>query len=58
MPIYQFKCMVCELEFEQLTTLEKKDKVVCLHCGSKEVKDVFSAFATKSSCAPSSSSFT
>ena len=40
MPIYQYRCLKCEEEFEIIMSLsersEKKTQVVCPACGSEE----------------------
>jgi len=37
MPIYEFRCMDCQAEFEELCRLDEK-AVPCPSCGSKHVE--------------------
>ncbi|MEJ5166399.1 MAG: zinc ribbon domain-containing protein [Thermoanaerobaculia bacterium] len=43
MPIYEYKCLKCEQEFEIFTFL-KDEKPLCPNCGSEEVKKKVSNF--------------
>jgi putative FmdB family regulatory protein len=46
MPVYDYLCNDCHKEFEKVLTLNEheKDKVVCPHCGSKNVEQEVKAF--------------
>jgi putative FmdB family regulatory protein len=45
MPIYEFKCLKCDLVFEKLfLTLSTRD-VTCPACGSEEVEKEYSMFS-------------
>lgn len=34
MPVYDFRCTACGHRFEQLTTISRRNQVVCPRCGS------------------------
>jgi len=42
MPLYEFVCNECGVEFEKLTPYDKINKTVCESCGSKDVKKLVS----------------
>jgi putative FmdB family regulatory protein len=47
MPIYEFKCMDCDHNFEELLKISEKDKKVhCPKCQSHNIKKAFSVFGT------------
>ena len=47
MPIYEFVCEKCHLEFEELfSSSSDNGSVACPGCGSENTRKVFSAFAT------------
>lgn len=48
MPIYEFKCVDCDAEFEELTTLAEVEagEVPCPDCGSTRVERRMSTFAS------------
>jgi len=46
MPIFEYRCLKCEAEFEKLI-LGKEVEVRCPSCDSAEVAKKFSAFAFK-----------
>ena len=50
MPIYEFKCKSCGHRFIQLV-LSKDLEIKCPKCGSKDVKKLFSSFASSSKSA-------
>ncbi len=59
MPIYEFVCKSCGKRFSQLVlNLEDKQEVKCPHCGSQDVKRVFSPFGSVGSSASSGSGCT
>ena len=35
MPMYQFICTKCGHVFEELTSIERRDKVICPKCGGE-----------------------
>ena len=47
MPIYEYCCQKCGLEFEQLL-LDRNASVQCPECGSSDPKKKMSVFAHKS----------
>jgi putative FmdB family regulatory protein len=46
MPHYEFVCHNCKKKFSNVLTLAQyeKDKVICPHCGSKNIGQCWSAF--------------
>ncbi len=47
MPIYEYVCNSCGKKFSQLVlSLEDKQDIRCPHCGSEDVKRVFSPFGS------------
>lgn len=46
MPIYEYKCQLCDTEFERLV-FGSEPEVECPHCNGKEVKRLMSAVAFK-----------
>lgn len=48
MPIFEYKCNMCQKEFEILTVSSKQEEVVCTNCGSTEVQKLLSASTVKS----------
>lgn len=44
MPIYEFQCLECEHEFEELV-LRRDEAVACPDCGADDVKRLLSGFA-------------
>ncbi|MCH8125239.1 zinc ribbon domain-containing protein [candidate division KSB1 bacterium] len=48
MPIYEYKCVECQKEFEIFHTSSGLDSVECPKCRSKETKKLFSTFASTS----------
>ncbi len=47
MPMYEFKCAACGMEFEELASLAEVEagKVPCPDCESKKVERLMSTFA-------------
>ncbi|MHB9035656.1 MAG: FmdB family zinc ribbon protein [Armatimonadota bacterium] len=56
MPIYEFKCKLCEERFEILISLSRIDEARCPVCGSGDIKRLMSTFATHVSGGSSSHS--
>lgn len=55
MPIFDFQCKECGNKFDLMISNKDKDKVQCTQCGSKDVKQLLSMFATSSAgAAPNS----
>jgi putative FmdB family regulatory protein len=53
MPLYEYKCADCERPFELLVASPAlADSVACRHCGSRSVRRLVSAFASRSSSEP------
>lgn len=47
MPLYEYECRRCGSRFTVLQPIgENEDKVSCPYCESKDVKKVFSPFAS------------
>jgi putative FmdB family regulatory protein len=49
MPLYEYRCMDCDLRFELLKRSSAADEVECVRCGSARVQRLFSRFAARSS---------
>jgi putative FmdB family regulatory protein len=47
MPLYEYRCQTCGVEFEQLV-FDREAKVVCKECGAKNVVRLLSTFAVVS----------
>jgi len=43
MPIYEYKCNKCKLEFEKMQSMDEKHVSICPECGSDDTKRVFSS---------------
>lgn len=43
MPIYEYRCDMCQNIFEVLTSASAAEKVLCSKCGSDKVKKLISA---------------
>ena len=52
MPLYEYHCNACGLEFEALVSFAEADSVACELCGSAKVERLASSF---SSCCDSAS---
>lgn len=48
MPLYEYHCNKCELNFETLVTDNKED-LTCTNCNSNDLKKLFSTFGVNSS---------
>ena len=61
MPIYEYKCKVCEEEFQILCSIHDSDKKFkCPECGSDDTErelSVFGKTGSAGSCAPATSGF-
>ena len=62
MPIYEYRCLKCEEDFEAIV-FRSKDKVTCPHCNGTKLERLMSSFGFRSgggdggeSYAPSSGS--
>lgn len=40
MPLFEFKCPECQLEFEELTSLAEREHVRCPRCGAQPVRRI------------------
>lgn len=47
MPIYDYRCKKCGDRFTVMISINDRDKVTCLKCGSPEVEQLISACAVK-----------
>ena len=47
MPIYEYRCETCEIEFEELVPSSTAPAPPCPSCGSEGPTRVFSSFGTK-----------
>jgi putative FmdB family regulatory protein len=47
MPHYEFFCHACKKTFSKILTVaeHEKEKIICPHCGSKNVEQGWSAFS-------------
>ena len=54
MPIFDFECIECGDKFDLLIANKDKDKAQCPKCGSGNVKQLLSVFATTSGSSTSS----
>ena len=53
MPLYEFKCLSCKREFEDLSTADDKDNPrPCPSCGKQEIVRKVSSFSTSSTIIP------
>ncbi|HRX83652.1 MAG TPA: zinc ribbon domain-containing protein [Phycisphaerae bacterium] len=56
MPIYEYHCNGCGHEFEEMTSMARRDaKLACPACGAKQVERKFSVFAAGKAEAPAPS---
>lgn len=47
MPVYEFKCRVCDKRFELLIGFSRIDEAKCVECGSGDVARLISTFAAR-----------
>ncbi|MCL6583457.1 MAG: zinc ribbon domain-containing protein [bacterium] len=47
MPIYEYECLDCHQNFEQLVSISQKEAVVCPYCKSCHLNKQLSTFGTK-----------
>lgn len=45
MPIFEYKCLQCQSEFEKLVFGNSENGIVCPDCQSEDVEKLFSAFS-------------
>jgi putative FmdB family regulatory protein len=45
MPIFEFKCLKCESEFEKLVFGSSENGITCPECSSAEVEKLYSSFS-------------
>ena len=36
MPLYDYRCSECELDFSEVTSVDKRDSIKCPECGKKK----------------------
>ncbi|NLV21401.1 MAG: zinc ribbon domain-containing protein [Syntrophomonadaceae bacterium] len=53
MPIFDFECSDCGNKFDLLIANKDKDKAQCTKCGSRNIKQLLSMFATSSASSSS-----
>ncbi len=53
MPIYEYKCLNCNVIFEELRPVNDTSVIICGNCGSDNVVKQFSAFASNGGGSPS-----
>ena len=46
MPLFEYRCSVCQERFEELVSFSQSNDVECPKCGSKDTKKLVSTFAT------------
>ncbi len=56
MPIFEYACQKCGKVFEKLVLGKSTAELLCPDCGSKRVEQKFSAFATATTAARTSTS--
>jgi len=56
MPLFEYRCSVCQEKFEELVSFSQSNDVECPKCGSRDTKKLVSTFATISGGKTSSSS--
>lgn len=49
MPLYEYRCEECEVQFEELTSSANAARVRCPRCASRRVSRLLSAFAVGAS---------
>jgi putative FmdB family regulatory protein len=49
MPVYEFRCAVCDNQFEVLTSFGRISEVRCEKCGSDKLERLISMFSSRSS---------
>jgi putative FmdB family regulatory protein len=47
MPIYEYRCLECDVEFEELVSASATSAPPCPSCGAEGAKRLFSMFATE-----------
>ncbi|MBX5449215.1 FmdB family zinc ribbon protein [Thermogemmatispora sp.] len=47
MPLYEYRCGDCKSRFELLVSREHADEVICVQCGSENVRRLLSIFAAQ-----------
>jgi len=68
MPLYEYRCPKCKLEFERILFATEKETVACPQCHAPNAERLLSVFSAgpssgketpsmKSSCGPSSEGF-
>jgi len=59
-PLYSYRCEKCDITFEELVSMDRRDEVVCPECGGEvrrayEGKSAFGVDFSKNKCAYESS---
>lgn len=45
MPLYKYRCLDCQEEYEELVSFSQSDEVVCPKCGSRNTRKLVSTVA-------------
>lgn len=40
MPLYEYECEHCEIDFEQRVSVDQRNSVDCPHCGNPAIKKI------------------
>ena len=54
MPLFKYKCSVCDIQFEELVSFSQSQNVECPNCGSRNTEKLVSTFATATGSSKSS----
>ncbi len=57
MPIYEYKCLKCEEDFETIV-FGSNDKVTCPHCNGSKLERLMSSFGFRSGAGGAGESYT
>ncbi len=52
MPLFEYRCMKCNHDFEELVAATGRTKVVCPNCGATSVEKLHSVFAARADASP------
>jgi putative FmdB family regulatory protein len=57
MALFDFRCLKCGTEYQEMVAYDKRDEVSCPSCGSKEKEQVFKANVKGPVCCGAASGF-